>query len=221
MNLASTMTDDCELFSIFPTPVVKFKVPENLMRHVFSLKERTDSNFSTSHKNVVSKDKYILNNSEYEDLKVWLSKRSTEFLHTVLTINADILITQSWVSKNSFGQSTHKHSHQNSIISGVLYMDCPTGAPGINFHKPEAGGMFSWSIEPSYFSDADHDYTYVSKLYKMEISSGELILFPSWLIHSVPVNNVNFDRWSLAFNTMTSKLGLDIAGNELIYPKSE
>jgi uncharacterized protein (TIGR02466 family) len=215
------MNDDCELFSIFPTPVVKFKVPENLMRHVPSLKERTNSNPSRSHRNIVSEDRYILNNQEYEDLKLWVLSRSKEFLNTVLTINCDILLTQSWANKNAYGQSTHMHSHQNSIVSGVFYMDCPGNGPGISFHKPEAGGMFSWSLEPSYFSDKEHDYTYVSKLYNMQVSTGELILFPSWLIHSVPVNNTNFDRWSLAFNTMSSKLGLGIAGNEFIYPKSE
>lgn len=215
------MSNDCELFSIFPTPVVKFRVPENLMRHVESLKDRTNQNAVRSGRNIVSEDKYILDNMEYEDIRAWFVSRSTEFLRTVQAIDSESIITQSWINKNSTGNSCHVHSHQNSIISGVFYMDCPNGAPGLSFHKPEIGGMFTWTMEPQHFVGIEQDYTYVSRTYNMEVSSGELILFPSWLIHSVPVNNAVQDRWSLAFNTMIPmKIGVRNRSNEFIYPKT-
>ena len=34
------------------------------------------------------------------------------------------------------------------------------------------------------------------------ITEGDLIIFPSWLEHDVPVNTSEFDRLSLSFNIM-------------------
>ena len=33
------------------------------------------------------------------------------------------------------------------------------------------------------------------------MNKGELIIFPSWIRHSVPINTKNSDRISLSFNT--------------------
>lgn len=55
-----------------------------------------------------------------------------------------------------------------------------------------------------------------SENFLLPIKSGELILFPSTLKHSVPINTSNKNRISLSFNTFVSdKLGSEIELTEL------
>ena len=42
-----------------------------------------------------------------------------------------------------------------------------------------------------------------SNIFNMEVKSSELVLFPSTLKHSVPVNKDENDRISLSFNTFS------------------
>jgi len=215
------MTDNCELLSIFPTPVVKFKVPDELMRFVPSLKQKLIESPRKVTSHVFSSNFYILDSLEFKDLKSWLTARTTEFMRLALTIDSNAILTQSWVNRNSPDQYTHEHPHQNSIVSGVFYLDVPDGNALIVFHKPSDGGHGHFVLQPKYYEDEGRDYTYSSGKYKLPISTGELVLFPSWLIHSVPVNKTDKDRWSLAFNSMpTIGLGSGPILTEFIYPKS-
>lgn len=43
---------------------------------------------------------------------------------------------------------------------------------------------------------------YNSNVVTMQVKPGRLIIFPSWLSHSVPVNAKSEDRVSIAFNLM-------------------
>ena len=214
------MTDNCELLSIFPTPVVKFRVPDELMNFVPSLKEKLTENPKNNSSHTMSLSSYVLDAAKFRSLKDWLTIRTTEFMRLVLTIDSDAVLTQSWVNKNAPDQYTHQHPHQNSIVSGVLYMDVPDGNSLIVFHKPDDGGHGHFVLLPKYYDSEGRDCTYSSRSYKLPISAGELVLFPSWLIHSVPVNKTSNDRWSLAFNSMTSAgLGVRAHLTEFVYPK--
>jgi uncharacterized protein (TIGR02466 family) len=215
------MSNNCELFSIFPVPVVKFKVPENMMLYVPSLKNRLLENPEKMSSHIITQNKYILDNLEYQELRAWLLARVQEFTNTVLTIDQTAIMTQSWVNRNSPGEYTHTHPHPNSVVSGVFYLDVPDGNAQITFHKPEFGGHGFNILEPKYFTDKDHDYVYVTRVHKMRVDTGELVLFPSWLIHSVPKNETSIDRWSLAFNNMVDvSLGESRRLTEFIYPKT-
>ena len=215
------MTDNCELLSIFPTPVVKFKVPGELMDLVPDLKNRLNQYPRKTETHIISANSYVLHSTGLEALKSWLTARTTEFMRLVLTIDSSATITQSWVNKNTPDQYTHQHPHQNSIVSGVFYMDVPDGNALLVFHKRDNGGDGYFVIEPKYYGDEGRDYTFSSKTYKLPVSTGELVLFPSWLIHSVPVNKTESDRWSLSFNSMTTEnLGSSARLTEFIYPKS-
>jgi hypothetical protein len=214
------MTHNCELFNIFPTPIVKFKVPDELMVHIPSLKKRLDESPEKSGGHVITENKYILDTLEYQDLRSWILARVQEFTNTVLTINQTSLLTQSWINKYSFGESGNTRSYSNSITSGVLFMDTVDENDRLVFHKPEFGGVGVTVLEPKYFTDDTHDYTYVSRVYKMPVGTGQLVLFPSWTIHSIPINNTNRDIWSLSFNSMVGgSMGDSHRLNEFIYPK--
>jgi len=94
------------------------------------------------------------------------------------------------------------HNHSNSFISGILYLT-PTdpssrtvffrgfgdrGFVFTNTHKETAIGQFN-----------------AEKWISPEPEVGDMILFPSYLLHAVPLNQGNL-RVSMAFNAIPERL---------------
>ena len=119
-------------------------------------------------------------------------------------------ITQSWLSVIEPGKNFHRHSHCNSIISGVFYI-ATVENDKIYFHDPNI--LIKDRLE---FKIRKYNQ-YNSKSWFFEIDALDLILFPSWLEHNV-MHNVNqtTDRISLSFNTFARGIFGNVAElNEL------
>jgi len=107
----------------------------------------------------------------------------------------ELYITQAWLNITKPGTSHHAHSHPNSIISGVFYIQTEEDDK-ITFVDPNAHLKNLITIERENFTIWNSDTWF------LPANPGELILFPSWLSHKVEVNeNATTDRISLSFNT--------------------
>lgn len=98
-----------------------------------------------------------------------------------------------WININQPNTCNATHTHPTSLISGVFYVKCNDNSGSIKLendaHKQYFNGTFlNNSNKLNYL-----DITYTPKV-------NRLILFPSWLAHSVTVNKSNEDRISIAFN---------------------
>ena len=90
----------------------------------------------------------------------------------------------------------HRHYHPNSYLSGVFYVSC-TDDDRIEFH-----GIPQTSLMLNLFDlEEENANIFNSKLFSFPISTLDLMIFPSYLEHSVPTNNTNQKRVSLSFNT--------------------
>ena len=126
-----------------------------------------------------------------------------EFVTTVLGIDTNKTswaphITHSWLNIYKPNHYDPPHNHNNCIISGVFYINClelPNNeTDGICFHRHHLFQDIGLpATNPTEFS---------SKKYRIPVVTGDLILFPSMMHHSVE-QNVTTDqtRISLAFNT--------------------
>jgi uncharacterized protein (TIGR02466 family) len=93
------------------------------------------------------------------------------------------------------------HTHPNSLISGVLYFgESEEKTPAIKFHNPIFGTNVSY-ISPKKIKDK-RDKKYAMEFLSIDFEAGLLILFPSYLHHSVPLNKTDKTRCSLAFNVV-------------------
>ncbi len=159
-----------------------------------------------------SSDTYILDKPEFAALRRVLLMFANSFMQKVLCVDGTARITQSWVNKNEPARDHAKHRHPNSIASGVYYLDVPEGS-SIVFHRSEAGNGFA--LQPAYTKDLN---SYVNDTMEVGVATGGLIIFPSYLWHSVPPNLSDKDRWSLAFNCVTeAHLGDKSKLTELIF----
>jgi uncharacterized protein (TIGR02466 family) len=104
-------------------------------------------------------------------------------------------VTGCWANLNAPGVAHAMHSHPNNFLSGVYYVRVPAGADTINFHDPRPQtGVFRAPV--SALGAANTDQVVV------RVAPGMLLLFPSWLAHSVDANRSSERRVSVSFNLM-------------------
>jgi uncharacterized protein (TIGR02466 family) len=103
-----------------------------------------------------------------------------------------LYLTQSWANYTEVGQFHHKHSHPNSVVSGVFYPQADRAVDKIYFYKD---GYERIKIPAAEFNP------YNSESWWFEVGAGDLILFPSHLTHMVETKVGDNTRISIAFNT--------------------
>ena len=197
-----------EILELFPTPVFTTMIPLEFSKvtpWLFKqemLSEEVDSpNYGER-----SKNSYILEEPEAIDLKSYILELTSQYGKLLGYDYESYRFGQSWVSYKHPGQHHTMHSHPNSLISGVFYFGEPTDkTPAIKFHKLEGGFNVSY-LSPKLVKDK-RELKYSQKEFSIEFTPGLLLLFPSYLHHSVPLNKTDKTRCSLAFNVVP-KVGL-------------
>lgn len=104
-------------------------------------------------------------------------------------------ITGCWANIGFEGSRHRPHAHPNNFFSGVYYVNAPTGGNTINFFDPRPQ---SGVIVPP----AERTSPIVAQKMTLDVKTGTLIMFPSWLLHSVDENRSAEERVSVAFNVM-------------------
>lgn len=159
--------------------------------------------------NQASVDKRVLAAPAMKDLRQFVEANLAQYLQTVFNTSNDVRlqITQSWLTLSGKGQSHHVHTHPNSVVSGVLYINL---APqdGINFYRNEDNIWYELVRQ--------QDNYYNAYQYFVQSSVGDLLLFPSNVRHGVREVTADVQRVSLSFNTFFSgQLGRNEFSNGL------
>lgn len=179
---------NAELHELFPVPVMIFKRFAEASTEFHLAKEQEFMKSIDNHTSVVNE---VLDYHALADLKNFCKSSIDYYCSNVLKTEQSLRITTSWITKTESNESHHRHTHKNSILSGVYYWEDSIKSPLI-FENP--------NIDKSNFDlkCRTHDRLN-SENYLLGVENNCLIIFPSWLYHSV--NTVLEDRYSLAFNT--------------------
>jgi len=156
----------------------------------------------------------ILDQIQLRELRHKIDEGITEFMTHLGVDQAKITmpITTSWLNLYQQGDSTHQHSHSNSIISGVYYLeDCDETAP-IQFHR--APGYVNLWPNTINLPIKQHNALNIDVITVIP-KKGELIMWPSHLAHSVPPNESDTPRHTIAFNTFVKGTLDPQGGSEL------
>lgn len=167
-----------------------------------------------------SEDTYILEHPEVKPLRDFIYDAILHFGKEILMYDYDeYAFSQSWISSKAPGQFHTMHTHPNSLISGVFYYgEEDENIPAISFHRPIVGTNVSY-LSPKYQADRRKSQ-YAWDQFSVNYTPGLLLLFPSHVFHSVPVNKSKKDRKSLAFNVMPKgKIGDKHSLTELLFNK--
>jgi uncharacterized protein (TIGR02466 family) len=111
-------------------------------------------------------------------------------------------IKEIWMNVLEPGGRQSIHTHANSFISGVLYLTQSHPSANLVFHKSLGGTNFIFS---NHHQGARINAYNGSKWMMPEITPGDLVMFPSYLLHEVPTNQGE-QRISIAFNAIPERL---------------
>jgi len=107
----------------------------------------------------------------------------------------DLQICDYWWNINKKGDYNHVHHHRDSVLSGVYYIDIPDENMGnIHFEREDNAQFFL----PRFMPKRNH-ISAIRATYKP--MSGGILIFPSWVVHSVEGNKSDKPRISMSFNT--------------------
>ncbi|HET7543203.1 MAG TPA: TIGR02466 family protein [Polyangiaceae bacterium] len=112
------------------------------------------------------------------------------------------LLKEMWVNVLDTGGRQAMHNHANSFISGVVYLTPTHPGSQTVFMKSPGGSEFMFrndhqGMTPNEFSG--------DKWVSPAPEPGDLVLFPSYLMHAVPPNQ-GARRITLSFNSIPEKL---------------
>ncbi len=183
----------------FPLPIYKkiinkslfFKIKQEAYdfikenKNLFQTQKTWNCNtLSTIHIN----DKDNFKSSTLEDE---IKNSVSEYLSTWNYIKKPKLnLSNTWINlapPNTYQEVHHHHPHN---FSGTLYINFPKNGGNLCFHNPMTSECFLMG-----------DFQQLLSPQKILIpQNGLIVLFPSWLEHSVILNKSNQNRISISFN---------------------
>ncbi len=186
---------------LFPTPVWtiqldSYKNINEQMYNYIKLKQKIDevgtikSNVKGWHSNDFDlNDKEIQNfiNFILPAIEQVMTDMNWEKVKQIARIN------NMWAIINTGGSANLRHQHGNSTISGAYYVRAPINSGDIVFYDPRPAPIFS-------HPNVENPNLLNAQINGISPKEGALVLFPSFLDHSVNENKSNEERIVISFN---------------------
>ena len=194
-----------QIARLFPTPVMRVEklLDDDLIKRLISeftssRKVENDKSNQLSHTEIMSPTA----RKSFAQASELIQPKLVEFGALLFGEDLEWAIKEIWVNVLETGGRQAIHTHANSFISGVLYLTDPHASANIVFHKSLGGTDFI-------FANQNKNVKYGpfngSKWAMPTIGAGDLVLFPSYLLHEVPANRGE-RRISVAFNAIPPRL---------------
>lgn len=136
---------------------------------------------------------YVLEEKQHKKLKNIINNEIQHYANNIMKYDAKFVITTSWFTETDIMEQSQYHQHQNSFISGVLYLN-------VNEHS---GSITFEDFRDQQIKVPCTEYNLLNgKAYTVNPVNGLILLFPSKLWHVVGKNESKQKRNSLAFNVM-------------------
>ena len=198
------------IHQLFPEPVYFSRLERALTKKELETVKKYKKKVYKNHGNLISFDKYVLENKAFKNLKADLNKKIIEYFNEIVCTSNSIIpyITQSWINYTEVNQFHHQHSHANSYVSGVFYIAADKEVDTIKFDK---------RCSPEIVLDVLKYNIFNSKGWRRPIQTGDVLLFPSSLLHGVEPKKGMNTRISLSFNVFVKgTLGNSKGSTELV-----
>lgn len=133
--------------------------------------------------------------AEFAPLLPFLQGAVETALEAMAVRDRNWVVTGCWANINPAGGFHPPHIHPNNLISGVYYLQTPPSADSIVFHDPRPQAHYLAPVSTRLVAETQAEI-------QIEAKPGRMLLFPSWLRHSVRPNYGNEERVSISFNVM-------------------
>lgn len=194
-----------EITALFPTPFLRAPrtlpaaLVQGLVTHFESRVDRENSSSpNLSHTAMLKpSDSPLL-----VDAAALLSPLLSEFGALLFGERLGWSLKEMWLNVLDTGGRQAMHNHANSFVSGVVYLT-PTHADARTvFMKSPGGTDFSFKHDHAGVNSGPYN---ADKWISPQPEPGDVVLFPSYLMHAVPTNP-GARRITLAFNAIPTHL---------------
>jgi uncharacterized protein (TIGR02466 family) len=116
-------------------------------------------------------------------------------------VDCDIALTSAWLNVNDSRQCMLSEHVHGDVFSGVFYLYTPEGSGKLVIQNPAINKMWQGCS----LTSSKNQFT--GESIRIEPVEGNIILFPSYLPHSVETNNHDEERISISFNLIVLPKG--------------
>ena len=198
-------TSETEVTALFPVPFMRAKqalpatLVSGLVAHFATLVEHANSSSpNLSHTSMLKpSDSPLL-----VDTATHLSPLLGEFGALMFGERLGWSLKEMWVNVLDTGGHQAMHNHANSFISGVVYLTPTHPGSQTVFMKSPGGTDFLFRNDHAATTPGAFN---ADKWISPAPAPGDMVLFPSYLMHAVPPNQGE-RRISLAFNAIPARL---------------
>jgi uncharacterized protein (TIGR02466 family) len=194
-----------EVFGLFPIPFMR--APATLSRPLvsgliehFVARATRDNNSSTrlSHTEMLRPGDSPL----FEEAAALVMPKLVDYGAHLLGERLPWLLKEMWVNVLDTGGHQAMHNHANSFVSGVVYLTPTHPGSQTVFMKSPGGTDFLFKNDHAGMTPGGFN---ADKWISPAPQPGDLILFPSYLMHAVPPNQGK-RRITLSFNSIPTRL---------------
>ncbi|CAN5121513.1 hypothetical protein BH11PSE11_BH11PSE11_24070 [soil metagenome] len=194
-----------QIIGLFPTPFMRVEslldkeLINGLIRQFAPSAQTANANSQQlSHTEILAPDSHHL----LWACSMQIAPKLADFGELMFGERLDWSIKEMWVNILETGGRQAMHNHANCFISGVIYLSDSHPSANTVFMKGPGGRDFVFgnahkNVELGPFN--------ADKWIAPDPSPGDMVLFPSYLLHEVPVNQGQ-RRISLAFNAIPQRL---------------
>ena len=173
---------------LFATPVFVTKQPDAEWHNKEWLDKALSLQYRKNKGNWASVETNVLDLPDWKLLKDVVQTELDLILKDFYKLdlsNIKLVVTQSWLNVNNDSEYHPMHTHTNSMLSGIIYLNT-SEEDAIRFTDNKFNTRMSFVSIPNMV---------------LPVKKGDIILFDSQLPHSVDATKRKEKRVSLAFNT--------------------
>ncbi len=194
-----------EVIELFPTPFMRVPgalerpLVRSLVEHFSALALRDNNSSSNlSHTEMLKPGDSPL----FVQAATLITPKLVDFGALLFGERIGWSVKEMWVNVLDTGGRQAMHNHANSFVSGVVYLTETHPEARTVFMKSPGGSDFAFKNDHAGMTPGPFS---ADKWISPEPAPGDLVLFPSYLMHAVPPNPGG-RRISMAFNAIPTRL---------------
>ena len=189
-----------ELVHIFSTPVWISELPnfeehkESFLTSVRNFKEKNPQGEKKSNISGYHSPSNLQKEEELVPLFDYVCGMAMTAVQDLNFVESNVFITGAWVNFNDSRQCMNSEHVHRDVFSGVFYLNAPPESGKFIITNPGLNRVWDGC------SLIKEKNQFTGEMMRIEPEEGSIILFPSYVPHSVETNNHDDERISISFN---------------------
>jgi uncharacterized protein (TIGR02466 family) len=189
-----------ELSSIFSVPVWMSEFPdfeehqESFLTCVRNFRKNNPQGIEKSNIAGYQSPFTLQGEEELRSLFQYVCGMAIQAIQDLNFIESNIFLTQAWVNFNDSRECMNSEHVHGEVLSGVFYLKAPPNSGKLVIANPGMNSLWSGC------QMVKEKNQFTGERMRIQPEEGSIILFPSYLPHSVETNSHDDERISISFN---------------------